>query len=959
MNYRCPYSHRMLICLCALTLLPRAAQADEDKKMVTSAEAKAMCATVNPQRTSVHDPSVVYDNDGHYYIFGSHVAVAKTADLTNWTWTGLTWGKPNASGGVTIVSSDEAFKENQTKEVTIGGVTRTFGNYDAAEWNCALPGTDADGNVFDWTVDGNMWAPNVVFNPTMNKWCQYLSMNGPVWNSCIILLTSDKIEGPYVYQGPVVYTGFRNDTDERISYHKTDLELVLGELSALPDRYKQTNWGAYWPHAIDPCAFYDEEGRLWLMYGSWSGGIYALELDEQTGLRDYDVVYGSDYDTKKASVTTDAYFGKKIAGGYYVSGEGPYIEHIGKYYYLFMSYGGFDPDGGYEMRVFRSSAPDGPYTDAQGNSAIFTSYRMNYGANADTRGEKVLGAYDKWGFMTVGECAQGHNSVIAAPDGRTYLVYHTKFNDGTYGHQVRVHQVFMNNADWPVVAPFEYSGETLTDADVASAPVYTAAELVGTYELLVHKYGIDYEHYELVTPVQITLNANGTVSGAYTGRWYPHDGNAYFQILLGSTMYNGVAIPQHLEPTSLQAVCFTACSEQGENVWGYRLDDRSKVASAVNALPKLVYDGLYISRSIDLYNLELPQGVVARWTSSHPDIFSHTGRYNPAGLTEDTPIQVALTLECGDYAWSETYQVTVKKEAEVSGDWLTGIKAYYGFDASPYVNAYQVQQEAVLKREGSNRRPLIETDSVRTGGVLHQYFGASGNCSYTEMDNALYGSAIDGFTIGMWVKRTDDVPWDAIWSFYNPTAGARLYFTGNTYMGFNNGTDWLDINHPSSVVSDNMPVGSWCYLTLTVSRTDGVVLYVNGARKRDLVYNGLSGGTSVSTASGFDYNKVIDFVQQCPKFYLGYGSFWGSADVRVDDVILYNRVLPLADVRALYTMNSRVTDFTIGEGGTPVQEVLRECPVPAGAVYDLAGRRHHSASRGVYVVGGKKLLLRE
>lgn len=52
-----------------------------------------------------------------------------------------------------------------------------------------------------------------------------------------------------------------------------------------------------------------------------------------------------------ANCTSDPYFGKKIAGGHYVSGEASYIEKIGKYWFLFMSYGGFAPDGGYQMRI--------------------------------------------------------------------------------------------------------------------------------------------------------------------------------------------------------------------------------------------------------------------------------------------------------------------------------------------------------------------------------------------------------------------------------------------------------------------------------------------------------------------------------------------------------------------------------------------------------------------------------
>ena len=52
-----------------------------------------------------------------------------------------------------------------------------------------------------------------------------------------------------------------------------------------------------------------------------------LELDENTGLRDYDVSYT--LTGNGDAVTIDPYYGKKIAGGYYVSGEASYIEYIG------------------------------------------------------------------------------------------------------------------------------------------------------------------------------------------------------------------------------------------------------------------------------------------------------------------------------------------------------------------------------------------------------------------------------------------------------------------------------------------------------------------------------------------------------------------------------------------------------------------------------------------------------
>lgn len=930
-----------------------------EKTLITTEEAKNMYSSINMQRTSVHDPSIVYDETTkRYYVFGSHIAVARTSDLQNWNWVNTPWCTVNSSGSVVNVSSDNAFKTNHTKQVTINGESVTFGNFDAAGWNCALPGTDDNGNEFAWSVNGNMWAPDIIYNPTMEKWCQYLSLNGPAWNSCIILLTADNIEGPYVYQGPVIYTGFRNDTDERISYHKTDLELVIGEQSALPSRYNHSNWGDYWPHAIDPCVFFDEDGKLWMAYGSWSGGIYMLELDETNGLRDYNVTYPSDFDTKQAQVTSDPYFGKKIAGGCYASGEGPYIEHIGDYYYLFMSYGGYAPDGGYEMRVFRSATPDGPYKDISGTDAIFSYWALNYGVSADKRGEKLMGAYNGWGFMTVGECAQGHNSVLSAADGNTYLVYHTKFNDGTVGHQVRVHQLFINNAGWPVAAPFEYNGEMIGDNDIATKRLFTDDEITGTYKVIIHKYSMDHNNYEEVTPVEITLNADGTVNGAYSGYWAVNANDSYIKLTVGGSNYNGVLIEQQMEPTTIKALCFTACNNSGVNIWGYKMRDNYAIAYTLNAYEFPVTEGQTVNKHLDLYGMEKECSVIAEWNSSHPDIISNTGRYNPKGITEDTPVKLTATLSSGNFYWTENYSVTARKETTVIGDWLSGIVAYYGFDDSEsLINAYNTEQTARFVSQNGNKKPTLEKDSTRTGNVVHQYFGANGSCSYTRMTNPLKGLELEGTTISMWVKRNDNVAWDAIWAFYG--SNKRLFLTGNSYIGFNDGTNWFDYNHPNTIESDNILVGKWTLVTITVSRENGCTLYINGTKIREYEFTGTCTGASIANPTEFDNNLIIDFLQSCTSFYLGYGSFWGSTDVFIDDILIYNRALSTSEVKALSTMSNRVTDFTIGEGGTDIKQVETDRPIKTDKVYDLSGKAVEKLRQGnVYIHDGKKFIAR-
>lgn len=507
------------------------------------------------KRVSVHDPSVVWDpTTSSYYIFGSHRAAAKCNNMMSWE----TFTAPWATATSTNADNIDAFTTPQVTKVKKGGVEYDL-NFNALAWSQRGSAT--------YDINGNMWAPDVIYNKKMGKYCMYLSINGEGWYSSIIMLTADQITGPYRYQAPVVMSGFRAQS----SYTATDASIVLGE--TMPDRYAPSdNYGNHWPNAIDPCVFYDENGKLWMTYGSWSGGIFMLELDEETGLRDYDVTYAE-------SETSDPYFGKKIAGGYYSSGEASYIEYIGGYYFLFVTYGGLEAASGYQMRVFRSLNPDGPYVDSKGSTALLDKRYTNFGPTEDdgNRGVNIFGAYSKWGFLLTGDAeaasgerAQGHNSIIAAQDGRTYLVYHTRFQNWGEGHQVRVHQVYQNEEGWLVAAPFEYTGEGVKSAGIAAAQKVPTADIPGAYKLLTHQYGLDHAAKEYAAPVDVTLNADGTISGDVTGTWTIKTGTSYITIKIGSE-FKGVMVPQTLEPYDTKVPCFTALDSQtGVTIWGYK-----------------------------------------------------------------------------------------------------------------------------------------------------------------------------------------------------------------------------------------------------------------------------------------------------------------------------------------------------------------------------------------------------
>lgn len=540
------------------------------------------------QRVSVHDPSIVWDPASKmYYIFGSHRAAAKTTDLMSWTPFTAPWKTATSDNA----ANNMAFETPAVNKIKKGGVDVDFPSFSATKWS-AKGGSG-------YSVDGNMWAPDVIYNKVMKKWCMYLSINGNAWYSSIILLTADNIEGPYLYQGPVVISGFKNGTE----YKETDFELVVGPQSSLPDRYATGDkWGDRYPNNIDPCVFYDEEGKLWMTYGSWSGGIWMIELDENTGLRDYDVTY--ELTGSGNGITVDPYFGKKIAGGYYVSGEASYIEYIGGYYFLFVTYGGLAAggvagdynNGGYQMRVFRSEKPDGPYQDVRGTNAVFINYRLDFGPDAtDSRGVNIFGAYGDWGNQTTGknsERSQGHNSIIAAEDGRTYLVYHTRFQNRGEEHEVRVHQVFQNEDGWLVAAPFEYTGEQVKSADIATSQQIPTSQTAGYYKLLTHKFKLDHTHSELATPVDVQLNADGTISGEVSGKWSVKEGTSYMTVQIGNDEYKGVMVEQTLEPTSEKAAAFTAVAKNGVTIWGYKPTESTGIRDAKAGLQQddRIYD---------------------------------------------------------------------------------------------------------------------------------------------------------------------------------------------------------------------------------------------------------------------------------------------------------------------------------------------------------------------------------
>jgi arabinan endo-1,5-alpha-L-arabinosidase len=457
---------------------------------------------------SVHDPSIVAAN-GKYYVFGSHMASAVSTDLIKWEKLHL---------GVT--------KYNKLFDNLFDPDLRAF----------AYVGRNNEGSY-------SVWAPDVIYNPVMGKWMMYFCTTATYIKSNLCFATADNVEGPYHFQDIILYSGFT-----KITIKETDVEAVVGASNTARyfhfNNYKNTPW----PNAIDPALFYDAEGRLWMTYGSWSGGIFILEIDQKTG---YPIHPAAD-----PARGIDPYFGRHLAGGLHNSVEGPYIiyDKESGYYYLFVSYGSLQAKGGYQIRLFRSKNPDGPYVDKKGETldqgkAVHTPY-----------GVKLMGNYQ---FPTLLQAymAPGHNSALIRDDGEMFLVHHTRFDSGDEYHEVRVRRLFRTSDGWLVAAPFAYNGTE------GLATGLSLADVAGFYFVINHGTAISSV---VETAKEYLLQATGRVrdeQGQDIGSWTYNPANAAISIALKGGVFEGVLFSAQDEAGN-PTLSFSAISNNNEALWG-------------------------------------------------------------------------------------------------------------------------------------------------------------------------------------------------------------------------------------------------------------------------------------------------------------------------------------------------------------------------------------------------------
>lgn len=466
---------------------------------------------------SVHDPSILRVGDT-YYIYGSHMAAASCADLKSWRFIANGYRNTNSVFGQIYAVYKEAFAYS-------GSPTSVIPTDDAGRGG-----------------GEHVWAPDVIYNEAMGKYVMYYCTTS-TWNASNLCYgISDTPEGPFEWQGAFIYSGYDKET-----IHATDILDYVSEDYAMSTYFKGNNYRFEdYPNAIDPSIFYDMDGKMWLVYGSWSGGIFLLEVDEATGL--------PIHPEADPANNVDPYYGKRLVGGGHVSMEAPYIlvDKESGYYYLFVSYGALNRTGGYQIRVFRSEKPDGVYVDMNGQN-------LKKGMNHSYYGLKISGNYMLPSLVRA-YMATGHNSALIDNDGKRYIVYHTRFDNGGEQHSPRVHQFLVNADGWPCMLPYQTQGETVSDTG------YSEDEVVGRYYMINQGTGIDDQ---IAKPVILYLNAGGKAkTEAAEGTWEMEKGTYYVTINLGDRTYKGVFCAMDDEADT-PVMTFSAVG-YNESVWGVK-----------------------------------------------------------------------------------------------------------------------------------------------------------------------------------------------------------------------------------------------------------------------------------------------------------------------------------------------------------------------------------------------------
>ncbi|HEX3876995.1 MAG TPA: arabinan endo-1,5-alpha-L-arabinosidase [Bryobacteraceae bacterium] len=252
-------------------------------------------------------------------VAGSQLAIGQNAPTPAASRAGLPLAQTASRGIVTRDPSTIVKCKDEFWVFYTGRGIPSFHSKDLVKWE---PGPAVFQTAPEWITEAvpanrNMsyWAPDIIH--LQNRYLLYYSVSSfGKMTSAIGLATTPTLD-------PADPT-----------YHWTDYGIVV-----------QSHEGGDF-NTIDPSVFSDDDGTLWLAFGSYWSGIKLVQLDPKTGKRL----------TPKAPLTSLAY-NKSIEASCVTKHDG--------YYYLFVNWGSCcrGVNSTYNIRVGRSRKITGPYLD--------------------------------------------------------------------------------------------------------------------------------------------------------------------------------------------------------------------------------------------------------------------------------------------------------------------------------------------------------------------------------------------------------------------------------------------------------------------------------------------------------------------------------------------------------------------------------------------------------------------
>ena len=182
-------------------------------------------------------------------------------------------------------------------------------------------------------------------------------------------------------------------------------------------------------NAIDPSIFVDADGKPWLSFGSYFGGIKVMPIDPSTGLQS----------TTDRTIYPIAEHPQSSANS--IEASAVYF-HRG-YYYLFVNWDACcaGSKSTYNIRVGRSKSVTGPFVDKAGKDMMLGGGTLFLGSIPDT------GA----GLPFDDEVGPGHAAILPDTDGDWFSCHYEWAGDKQGATTVNVMKLTWVDDGWPAV----------------------------------------------------------------------------------------------------------------------------------------------------------------------------------------------------------------------------------------------------------------------------------------------------------------------------------------------------------------------------------------------------------------------------------------------------------------------------------------------------------------------------